>query len=77
MVTQVENTMIVIFQMEAQNVHIVTACIIFIKTLKGYIIKSAIHNFKLVKTTHICLISDQIFANLDVETLISFPITVI
>ena len=27
---------------------------------------TAIHNFKLVKTTHICLISDQTFANLDV-----------
>ena len=33
--------------------------------------------FKWVKITHICLIWGQAFANLDVETLIPFPITVI
>ena len=35
------------------------------------------HNFKWVKITDICLIWDRTFASLDVETLISFPITVI
>ena len=34
-------------------------------------------NFKWVKITHICLIWDQTFANIDVDTLISLPITMI
>ena len=38
---------------------------------------TASHNFKWVKITHICLIWDETFANLDVYTLISVPITVI
>ena len=34
------------------------------------------HSFKCVKIIHICLIWDQTFLNLDVETHISFPISV-
>ena len=37
----------------------------------------AIHNVKWMKITHIFLIRDQAFANLDVLTPISFPISVI
>ena len=35
------------------------------------------HNFKWVKITHICLIWDKTFANVDVQTHISFRILVI
>ena len=38
---------------------------------------TAIHNFKWVKITHICLIRDQTFTNFDVLTLVSFPIAAI
>ena len=38
---------------------------------------NATHNFKWLKITHICLIWAQIFANLDVQTHIFFPIKVI
>ena len=40
-------------------------------------VATATHNFKWAKITHICLFWDQQFANLDVEALISFPITAI
>ena len=38
---------------------------------------TAIHNFKWVKITDICVIWDQTFTQLDVETVISFPVRVI
>ena len=34
---------------------------------------AATHNFKGVENTHIYLVLDQAFANLDIETLIYFP----
>ena len=38
---------------------------------------TATHNIEWVTITHICLIWDQLFANLDIQTPISFPITVL
>ena len=38
---------------------------------------TTIQNFELATITHICLIWDPTFVNLDVSTYISFPITVI
>ena len=38
---------------------------------------TAVHNFKWVKKTHICLIWEQLFANHDVWTVFSFSRPVI
>ena len=38
---------------------------------------TAIHNLKWLKITHICLIWNHTFANIDVKKVISFQITVV
>ena len=51
--------------------------IILISTHLMLCVATAILNFKWLKITHIRIIWDQKFANLDDEALISFPISII